>query len=134
MTLPRPNPDPLRKQIAEAEARITELEAAHAAAKEHLDELRSDLAALERPTIELPVLASVRPPLSKNEKVALFRSLFAGRLDVFPKLWRNPKTKKQGYAPACANEWVRGVCEKPRVKCGACPNQGVPGADRSGDR
>ena len=62
-------------------------------------------------------------PLSKNEKVALFRSLFAGRLDVFPKLWRNPKTKKQGYAPACANEWVRGVCEKPRVKCGACPNQ-----------
>ncbi len=29
----------------------------------------------------------------------------------------------QGYAPACANEWVSGVCEKPRVKCGECPNQ-----------
>ena len=29
----------------------------------------------------------------------------------------------KGYAPACAKEWVRGVCEKPRVKCGECPNQ-----------
>jgi len=44
-------------------------------------------------------------------------------VDVFPRLWRNAKTKKQGYAPACANEWVQGVCEKPRVKCGQCPNQ-----------
>jgi hypothetical protein len=26
-------------------------------------------------------------------------------------------------APACANEWVRGVCEKPRVKCAECPNR-----------
>lgn len=123
MTLHRPNPDPLRQQIVEGEARLTELEAAQAAAKEQLARLRSDLAALERPTTELPVLAPVRPPLSKNEKVALFRSLFAGRVDVFPKLWRNPKTRKQGYAPACANEWVRGICEKPRIKCGECPNQ-----------
>ena len=123
MTLPRPNPDPLRKQIVEAEARLTELEAAQAASKQHLAKLRSELAALERPTGELLVPDPVRPPLSKNEKVALFRSLFAGRFDVFPKLWRNPKTKKQGYAPACANEWVGGVCEKPRVKCGECPNQ-----------
>jgi hypothetical protein len=23
----------------------------------------------------------------------------------------------------CRNEWIRGVCEKPRVKCGECPNQ-----------
>jgi len=29
---------------------------------------------------------------------------------------------KSGYAPACANEWVRGVCEKPRIKCSECPN------------
>src|SRR5574337_318158 len=32
-------------------------------------------------------------------------------------------TGRKGYAPACANEWVPGVCEKPRVKCGECPNQ-----------
>ena len=33
------------------------------------------------------------------------------------------KTGRKGYAPACANEWVRDVCEKPRIKCGECPNQ-----------
>ena len=26
------------------------------------------------------------------------------------------KTGKSGYAPACANEWVRGICEKPRIR------------------
>ena len=28
-----------------------------------------------------------------------------------------------GYAPACANEWRAGVCEKPRIKCSDCPNR-----------
>jgi hypothetical protein len=57
------------------------------------------------------------------EKITLFRRLFAGRPDVFPVRWENPNTVKSGYAPACANEWVRGVCGKPQVKCGECPNQ-----------
>jgi hypothetical protein len=30
---------------------------------------------------------------------------------------------KAGYAPACRNEWVRGICEKPRIKCTDCRNQ-----------
>jgi superfamily II DNA or RNA helicase len=58
-----------------------------------------------------------------NEKIALFRSLFRGREEVFPHRWDNPKTGKSGYSPVCRNEWVRGVCEKPRIKCGECPNQ-----------
>lgn len=57
------------------------------------------------------------------EKIALFRRLFTGRPDVFPVRWENQKTAKSGYAPACANEWVRGICGKPRVKCGDCPHQ-----------
>ncbi|MEO6324282.1 MAG: DEAD/DEAH box helicase family protein [Thermoanaerobaculia bacterium] len=61
--------------------------------------------------------------MTPGEKVALFRSLFRGRDDVFPRLWTNRRTGKKGYAPACANEWVRGICEKPRVKCGECPSQ-----------
>src|SRR2546422_3013389 len=63
------------------------------------------------------------PSLTAAEKIALFRSLFRGRGEVFPKLWVNARWGRKGYAPACANEWVRGVCEKPRVKCGECPNQ-----------
>jgi hypothetical protein len=64
------------------------------------------------------------------EKVALFQRLFAGRADVFPVRWENRKTAKSGYAPACANEWVKWICGKPQVKCGECPHQAfIPGTD-----
>jgi superfamily II DNA or RNA helicase/very-short-patch-repair endonuclease len=53
----------------------------------------------------------------------LFRSLFRGREDVYPRRFESRKTGKSGYAPACANEWIRGVCEKPRIKCTDCPNR-----------
>ena len=53
----------------------------------------------------------------------MFRSLFRGRADVYPRRFESRKTGKAGYAPACANEWVRGVCEKPRIKCADCPNR-----------
>ena len=56
-------------------------------------------------------------------KIALFRTLFRGRDDVFPKRWSNPKSGKSGYSPACANEWVPRYCGKPKVKCGDCPNR-----------
>ena len=60
---------------------------------------------------------------SPEAKIALFRSLFRGRDDVYPRRFESRKTGRSGYAPACANEWVRGVCEKPRIKCAECPNR-----------
>ena len=60
---------------------------------------------------------------SPEAKIALFRSLFRGREDVYPRRFESRKTGKSGYAPACANEWVRGICEKPRIKCAECPNR-----------
>lgn len=58
-----------------------------------------------------------------SEKIALFRSLFRGREDVYPRRFESRRTGKSGYAPACAHEWVRGICEKPRIKCGDCPHR-----------
>ena len=56
--------------------------------------------------------------------------MFRGREEVFPRRWENPKSGKSGYSPVCRNEWVRGVCGKPQVKCGECPNQAfVPFGD-----
>jgi superfamily II DNA or RNA helicase len=60
---------------------------------------------------------------SPAEKIALFRSLFRGREDVYPRRFESKKTGRAGYAPACGNEWVLGVCEKPRIKCGDCPHR-----------
>lgn len=67
-----------------------------------------------------PVITMNSPSASKIE---LFRSLFRGREDVYPRRFENRKTGKSGYAPACANEWVRGICEKPRIKCSDYPHR-----------
>lgn len=56
-------------------------------------------------------------------KITLFRSLFRGREDVYPRRFESRTTGKSGYSPACANEWVRGVCDKRSVKCAECPHR-----------
>ncbi len=60
---------------------------------------------------------------SEEDKIALFRSLFRGREDVFPKRFESLKTGKSGYQPACRNEWIKGICKKPKVKCKECDNR-----------
>lgn len=75
--------------------------------------------------IALPVTSSagVNHRSTVAEKIGLFRSLFHGREDVYPRRFESRKSGKAGYSPVCANEWVHGVCEKPRIKCADCPNQ-----------
>jgi superfamily II DNA or RNA helicase/very-short-patch-repair endonuclease len=60
---------------------------------------------------------------ASDAKISLFRSLFRGREDVYPRRFESRRTGKAGYAPACSNEWVRGICEKPRIKCADCPQR-----------
>jgi superfamily II DNA or RNA helicase/very-short-patch-repair endonuclease len=65
-------------------------------------------------------LPIVNQQSSAQLKIRLFRSLFRGREDVYPRRFESRTTGKSGYAPACSNEWVRGICEKPRIKCAEC--------------
>lgn len=58
-----------------------------------------------------------------EDKVALFRSLFRGREDVYPRRFESRRTGKTGYSPVCANEWVKGICEKPKIKCAECQHR-----------
>jgi len=58
-----------------------------------------------------------------EEKIALFRSLFRGRSDVYARRFVSRKNGNAGYSPACGNEWIRGVCEKPRIKCSDCAHR-----------
>ena len=67
--------------------------------------------------------AGVTHKSSVAAKIALFRSLFRGRSEVYPRRFESRKTGRSGYQPACGNEWVRGICEKPRIRCSDCPNQ-----------
>ena len=61
--------------------------------------------------------------MTVDEKIALFRSLFKGRDDVFARRFESRKTGRSGYQPACANEWVRGICQKPKIRCADCVNR-----------
>lgn len=58
-----------------------------------------------------------------TQKIELFMSLFRGRRDVYARRWVNHKKGTAGYSPACAHEWRRPLCQKPKVKCTTCPNQ-----------
>jgi superfamily II DNA or RNA helicase/very-short-patch-repair endonuclease len=75
--------------------------------------------------VRLPVLhqAGVNQHSPAEAKIALFRSLFHGREDVYPRRFESRKTGRAGYSPVCGNEWVQGICEKPRIKCSECPHQ-----------
>ena len=66
---------------------------------------------------------SVTQTSPASAKIALFRALFRGREEVYPRRFKSAKSGKAGYSPVCGNEWVRGVCEKPRIKCSDCPHQ-----------
>ena len=59
---------------------------------------------------------------SPEEKINLFKSLFRGRDDVYAKRWQN-KEGKSGYSPVCLNEWVKGICSKPKIRCSDCDNK-----------
>jgi superfamily II DNA or RNA helicase len=116
------NPD-IRKTIAELERRLCMLDQERKEIAQRLAELRA-LGAVQTPApVEAAPAPSVTMAATTATKIALFRSLFRGREDVFPRRWDNAKTGKSGYSPVCRNEWVRGVCSKPQVKCSECPNQ-----------
>ncbi len=75
--------------------------------------------------VRLPALqqAGVNQHSPAEAKIVLFRSLFHGRQDVYPRRFESRKTGRAGYSPVCGNEWVQGICEKPRIKCSECPHQ-----------
>lgn len=111
-------------RIKEIEAELYDLEIRRQRLLAEMREIRS---ADESP--ELPLGKGT--PGTNEEKVDLFLNLFGARRSVYPKLWINLKKGSKGYSPACSNEWVHGVCEKPRVKCSDCPNQNFPPLDHS---
>ena len=116
----------LWERIAEEKERLARLEAQRDQALASVRSLRAQLDGQPAATgvvSSRPSRTTSASELTSAEKLELFARRFRGRLDVFAKRWNNRGTCRSGYAPACANEWVRGVCEKPRIRCGECPNQ-----------
>lgn len=124
--------DATDNRIAELAKRLAAVEREREEIITAIRDLRNQRAAAEHTlrVDQAPGPASITMTSSTADKVGLFKSLFRGRQDVFPRRWENPRTGKSGYAPACRNEWVRGTCEKPKVRCSECPHQAfIPVSD-----
>jgi hypothetical protein len=104
----------LNEKREQIQKRITELK--HQGQLLLINQIPSDSASQE----DQP---SVTNHSSESEKIALFRSLFRGREDVFARRFESAKTGKSGYQPCCRNEWIQGICQKPAVKCTDCSNR-----------
>ena len=122
----------IQNELALEEVRFAKLKDALKKSSARIETLQRELDTFEseigKPNKTSEALSSDVIPKTNAGKVALFRSLFRGREDVFPKRWENPKTGKSGYSPACSNEWIDGLCEKKkgtkrRLTCSDCTNQ-----------
>ena len=122
------DPKAIRNDISHAESRLAELDDERDRVSQHISKLKAQLFSLQTTEghsqpVQQPA-ESIRPaPSASKRKIELFMGLFRGRSDVYPKHWVNTRKDTKGYSPACGNEWVRGACDKRRVKCGECPNQ-----------
>ncbi len=114
--------DDLDRLLSEAENELAGLDARRVEILEQIRRLKSEKEQAGRTLlVSAPLPAgSVTNQSDPDVKTALFRSLFKGRQDVFPRRFESIRTGKTGYQPACRNEWVRPMCSKPATRCGDC--------------
>jgi superfamily II DNA or RNA helicase len=115
-------------QLLELELRLKQLDAERAEVLKSIEELKrpadwetEPTQVADRSLLGSPLRDSA--PVTPGEQLAVFLQLFRCRESVYPKRWENAKSGKSGYAPACRNEWVQPLCQKPAIKCTDCGNQ-----------
>ena len=115
----------LGRLISEAEKELVRLDARRIELLERINQFRSEREQASRNYASsfFTPARLVTTKYTQEEKISLFRSLFKGRDDVYPKRFESARTGKTGYQPACRNEWVRPLCSKPAAKCVDCLNR-----------
>ena len=113
------------EQIESIKDKLSDLDAKREELKQRLDHLltQKNSIAEHQETFGESFPLAVNRNSTENEKIGLFRSLFRGRDDVYPKRFESKRSGKSGYQPVCRNEWVRPLCQKPKIKCGNCENR-----------
>lgn len=119
------NKNSIAEQIAKFEHELADLDSKRTDLKNKIYQLRS-LQKFDSDKTNQAAFhknAKTTDGLSEAEKISLFRSLFRGREDVYPRRFESKRSGKSGYQPVCRNEWIRPICRKPKVKCGECDNR-----------
>lgn len=96
--------------VEKLERRVAELEAENLRLRQMLGVVdRATPAVAWEPTLFADVVTPGSPVTMKSsasKKLALFRSLFRGREDVYAQRWENDRTGKSGWSPAVKGGWA----------------------------
>jgi len=65
-----------------------------------LNSLESKKQSIEKEILEVKQIIGKLSPFSKQQKIALFKSLFVAREDIYPTYWISKDGTKKGYSPA----------------------------------
>jgi len=109
-------------QIKAAKRELAAIDAKRAALQDRIKQLqilKQSIADEQLPFNRRPEI-NLTNESDEKQKIAIFRCLFRGREDVFPRRFESKRTGKSGYQPVCRNEWIRPFCQKPKIKCGEC--------------
>ena len=116
---------PIDAQIQSAEQELASLDEKRKALQARIEQLKGQKQSIADEQLPFDQLSqsNVTNDSTQEQKIALFRSLFRGREDVYPRRFESKRSGKSGYQPACWNEWIRPICQKPKIKCGECENR-----------
>jgi hypothetical protein len=101
--------DLINQQIQALESELSTLDAKRNALQDRISLLKSSKQSIAEK--QLPFYqrseSDVTNESTQEQKIALFRSLFRGREDVYPRRFESKRTGKSGFQPVCRNEWIR---------------------------
>ena len=119
------NQKPIDSQIQSAEQELAALDEKRKELQARIEQLKGQRQSIADEQIPFGRVSelNVTNDSTQEQKIALFQSLFRGREDVYPRRFESKRTGKSGFQPVCRNEWIRPICQKPKIKCGECENR-----------
>jgi superfamily II DNA or RNA helicase len=117
--------NPINEQIKDVEIELAILDAKREALKDRIRQLKGLKQSIADKQLPFSPRSetNVTNESTQEQKIALFRCLFRGREDVYPRRFESKRSGKSGYQPVCRKEWVRPFCQKPKIKCANCENR-----------
>lgn len=109
-----------KQELVQLRMKLANIESKRHALLHKISEIESELYYSGK---QLSTTTGINNHSSIQQKIELYRSIFRGREDVYSRRFESTKTGKSGYQPACRNEWIKGICGKPIVKCSNCDNR-----------
>ena len=103
------NQKPIDSQIQSAEQELAALDEKRKELQARIEQLKGQRQSIADEQLPFDRLfkSNVTNESTEEQKIALFRSLFRGREDVFPKRFESKRTGKSGFQPVCRGDVLK---------------------------